>query len=123
MKMKPKTELPILAAVLLALAGILTIGTVVLMPNVLTILHTPWQRIFTSQFYHYHITAMIRNTVFILFPCIVAVNALVACGSCGMRRESQMPANFTLDREQSVRSVSMAMALSAAPASELRRAT
>ncbi len=78
MKMKPRTELRILAAVLLALAGSLTVATVVLTPSVLTILHTPWQEMFTSQFYHYHITAMIRKTVFIIFPCIVAVNAWVA---------------------------------------------
>ncbi len=78
MKMKPKTELRILAAVLLAVAGSLTVATVAVTPSVLTILRTPWQEMFASQFYHYHITAMIRNTVFILSPCIVALNTWVA---------------------------------------------
>jgi hypothetical protein len=70
--------LRILAAVLLTVAGCLAVLTGLLTPPVLTILHRPWQDMFTSQFYHYQITAMIRKTVFIVFPCIVALNAWVA---------------------------------------------
>jgi hypothetical protein len=78
MKIKPKTELRVLAAMLLTVAAILAVGTVAITPSVLTILRTPWQKMFTTQFYHYHMTAIIRQTVFIISPCIVVINTLVA---------------------------------------------
>jgi hypothetical protein len=76
MNLKPRSELRIIAAVAFCVSVLLLGGTGVMMPNILVILRS--QEMFSNRFYYHHITAMIRETFFIAFPCIAAINAWVA---------------------------------------------
>ena len=78
MKLKPQTELRILAAVLLAVAVPSLVGPIVIAPDVTKVLAMPWREVFASQFYHDHIAAMVSQTLFILLPCIGLLNGWVA---------------------------------------------
>ena len=78
MSVTPKTELRVLAVLLLVVAFGLVIFTLMNAPDTLKLLHAPWQERFSSQYYHFQITDMIRQTVFIIFPCIALLNTYVA---------------------------------------------
>ena len=78
MKMTPKAELQVLAAVLLVVAAMLATFAFATMPGILRLLHAPWKEMFTSQFYQRHITAVIWQLVFIILPCIAILNLWVA---------------------------------------------
>ena len=77
MKLKPKTELRFLAAVLLAVACMLTVGAIFIGPIMLKIIHRPWHEAFTSQFYHHHYMSIL-GIFFAIFVCIAILNAWVA---------------------------------------------
>ena len=79
MKLKPKTEFRILAAVLLAVAVPTLAVTFAMLPVYHTFAHLPWQRTFREQSDQRVFLLAFRQIIFIIFPCVVAINSWVAC--------------------------------------------
>ncbi len=78
MKLKPKTEFRILAAVLLAIALPMLVLTFVMVPVYHTFAHLPWQRMFRNEPDQRLFLTVFRELFFIVFPCVVALNTWVA---------------------------------------------
>jgi cytochrome c oxidase assembly protein Cox11 len=78
MKLKPKTEFRILAAVLLAVAVSMLTVTFAMLPVYHTFAHLPWQRTFREQSDQRVFLLVFRELFFIAFPGVVALNGWVA---------------------------------------------
>src|SRR5262249_25449724 len=78
MKLQPKTQFRILAAVLLAVALPMLAVTLAMLPVYHTLAHLPWQQSFREQSDQRVFLLVFREIFFIAFPCIVALNAWVA---------------------------------------------
>jgi len=78
MKLKPKTEFRILAAVLLAVAFPMLAVTLAMLPAYHTFVQLPWQQSFRAQSDQRVFLLVFRELFFIAFPCVVALNCWVA---------------------------------------------
>jgi len=78
MKLKPKTEFRILAAVLLLVAFPLLAITIAMLPVYHTFAHLPWQQSFREQSDQRVFLLVFRELFFMAFPCVVALNGWVA---------------------------------------------